>query len=892
MSISIVLSFFSDFSFFKNNNNTFRKTSLEVTSNRAIGVVSGKIFEDINFGGGDGRNYSTADLSAQASGWNADDIALENVRVELYDNTGAFITNTTTNAAGEYTFTGLASGVYQVRVVNNTIGSNRASNSTGETIIPVQTFRTNGTTDVINEVGGAAPNLVDANTNTTNANLSTLTTGTTTAQSVTTINMGAVVDVLAVDFGYNFDVVVNTNNSGQGTLRQFILNSNELANTNLDQEDNPTNGVAFTKAPEWEISIFMIPGIGTHIIEPISVLKSIRDPQTHITGYTQAGSNQGAIAARTINVELKGNTTTYDAITIHTESVHVSGLSIHSFRKGVYANSTNAEDIFVWGNYIGTESDGTTIGTNVSSGVDFRSISNSVVGTNGDSINDANEGNLISNSYYGIDTRNGNGLLISGNYIGLDKTGTVDLGNRYIGVYLGDATGVNYVGFKDDLANSNANHLRNVIGGNGNDAVRISNSNNQVIAGNYLGTDVTGTVAIGNSNYGIQLQGTSTNVLIGTNSNGDDDILERNIISGNGSGFRNLGSSTGVMVTISGNYIGTDVTGLFAVPNLNNGIELSLDNSIIGTNGDGINDEIEGNIISGNLEDGIRVFGDANNNIIAGNKIGVGADGITPIGNGKRGIIVANTANNNAFGYLSSMMNSDGLVVGNQIKYNDDAGIAMPSSGANNRISRNQIADNSQLGIDLDYDLVSSNDNGDGDTGANALLNFPVLDTAYIVGTTLTILGFAPAGSEVEFFIADAGPNPTPLPSGYTTYFGEGSIYLSTAFEGSGNDSDGSIDSYNDDGTGTIITRTQNRFEFTFSIQRSSIPNGFQLTATSTDATNNTSEFSGVIPLVVQEICDNGLDDDGDGLIDYNDSDCICCKSRAPVLHGLSKRIP
>ena len=46
-------------------------------------------------------------------------------------------------------------------------------------------------------------------------------------------------DVNNVDFGFNFDTIVNTNDADQGSLRQFLLNSNELDNTNLDQEDNP-----------------------------------------------------------------------------------------------------------------------------------------------------------------------------------------------------------------------------------------------------------------------------------------------------------------------------------------------------------------------------------------------------------------------------------------------------------------------------------------------------------------------------------------------------------------------------------------------------------------------------------------------------------------------------
>ena len=470
-----------------------------------IGNISGRIFEDINYGGGDGRNFSVSNIAAQSSGWSNGDIALENVRVELYDNSGNFISSTTTNVSGQYTFAALADGTYNVRVVNGTINSNRGSNSTGQTIIPVQTFRMNGTVAVVNEVGGANPNLIDALSNTTNANLSSLTTATTIAQSVAEITIAGA-DALTLDFGYNFDVIVNTNDSGQGSLRQYILNSNELDNTNLDQEDAPTNGVSFTKNPEWETSIFMISGVGVHVITPLSAFNLIRDEKTHITGYTQNGSSQGTIPSRTINVELDGNVVNFDAFSLYSDDIQISGFAIHSFRKAVYNNNSNADDNFIWGNYLGTEADGTTTFSNSSSAIDFRNISNSVIGTNGDNVNDANEGNIISNSYYGVDTRSCNNLLIAGNYVGLDKTGTVDIGNRFIGIYLGNATGPNYIGFKDDLTNTNETHFRNVIGGNGNDAVRISDSDAQVIAGNYLGTDVTGTIAIGNDNYGIQLQ--------------------------------------------------------------------------------------------------------------------------------------------------------------------------------------------------------------------------------------------------------------------------------------------------------------------------------------------------------------------------------------------------
>ncbi len=837
--------------------------------------INGLVFEDINFGGGDGRSFALADLSAVSSGWTANDIHVENARVELYDNSGNFVASTNTDVNGAYSFTDLTSESYSVRVVNNTVASNRMSNSTGATIIPVQTFRTDGIAEFADEVGGASPALVDANSNTTNANISTLSTASLAAQTVTTITLAGL-DQSGVDFGFNFDLVVNTNDAGQGSLRQFILNSDELDNTNLDQEDNPTNGVSFPKEPEWETSIFMIPGTGVHTIEPLSLLGLIRDPKTHISAYTQEGSAQGPIESRTINVEIDGNFNTYNGINIYSSDIHISGLAIHSLNASIRSYEANSTNNFFWGNYIGTEADGltTTIGTYSGTGVYLSNLNDSYIGTNGDNINDANEGNLISNSYHGIDTRNGNNLLIAGNYIGLDKTGTLDFGNQYVGIYIGDASNPNYIGFKDDLANTNANHLRNVIAGNGNDAVRISASNAQVVAGNYLGTDVTGTIGIGNTNYGVQIQGNTNNNLIGTNSNGDDDLKERNIISGNGTGLRFLSSSTGTGNIVAGNFVGTDVTGNNPLPNQNHGISLEGDNTgtIIGTNGDNVNDSVEGNIISGNGDDGIRLS--MSEVLIAGNNIGIGYDGITVMGNGSRGILLALNSSNNVIGYSPTMANSDELVVGNKIMNNGDSGIAISDTGTQNRFSRNQWVNNAALGIDLDYDLVSANDNGDGDTGPNNMMNFPVFESAEVIGTNLVIKGFAPAGSEIEFFIADSGPNPNPLP--YATSFGEGATYLFTLMEGSGADTDATTDTYTDDGTGPSFSKTQNQFEVTVDATSFALFNGINITSTATDTNNNTSEFSGWTSVLFVEICNDGIDNDGDGLVDCFDcADCF-----------------
>ena len=115
--------------------------------------LSGRVFEDVNYGGGAGRDQVTA------SG-----VPCSGARVELYDGAGSFVSSTTTDASGEYSFRGIAAGTYTVRVVNSTVTSSRAGYVAG--LLPVQTYpdrRLDGTAvPVTNYVGGQDPAVADA----------------------------------------------------------------------------------------------------------------------------------------------------------------------------------------------------------------------------------------------------------------------------------------------------------------------------------------------------------------------------------------------------------------------------------------------------------------------------------------------------------------------------------------------------------------------------------------------------------------------------------------------------------------------------------------------------------------------------------------------------------
>jgi GEVED domain/Right handed beta helix region/SdrD B-like domain/Domain of unknown function DUF11 len=261
--------------------------------------ISGTVFEDINYGGGAGR-------SLVASSGSPRQFAI----VELYNKvTGAFVATTTTDVNGKYNFANLAAGDYFVRVVNSTVKSSRG---TGTGLAPVQTFRvddsTGSITPDVNRVGGEKPSVADAGTGGIGAVLNLTTFAFTTAPTVVGAGNAAVGEqaesisvvkvstgaVTGIDFGYNFDTIVNTNDSGQGSLRQFITNSNALTNVGLDQQ-----GLTAVK----ETSIFMIPsgttvpGIlstipsqltnGVAVINVTTELPQITDANTSIDGTTQ-----------------------------------------------------------------------------------------------------------------------------------------------------------------------------------------------------------------------------------------------------------------------------------------------------------------------------------------------------------------------------------------------------------------------------------------------------------------------------------------------------------------------------------------------------------------------------------------------------------------------------
>src|ERR1039458_3984585 len=341
---------------------------------------------------------------------------------------------------------------------------------------------------------------------------------------------------------------------------------------------------------------------------------------------------------------------------------------------------------------------------------------------------------------------------IAGCWLGLDATGSNAAPNAYQGIYLIQGASRNFIGGTNALA-------RNVISGNAQYGVYISDSNTvgNVVLGNYISTDAGGSNAVpngksgvilgggtsgnligstnaagrnilsGNPEYGIYLSNTSSNVIAG-NSMGGPGAGARNIISGNTQyGVILIGASSNA---IQGNCIGPDSSGQTAPANDNSyggiGVWGGAANNLFGGSSPGA-----GNVISGNNSYGIFLEDPGTSgNIIQGNIIGADVTGTNALGNSYAGIALWGGATNNSIGGI-------GAGAGNMIAFNGYAGVNIyDAPTTNNSIRGNSIFSNSGLGIDLVgagdvYPFYTPNDMGDADIGPNNLQNFPVLTNAF-----------------------------------------------------------------------------------------------------------------------------------------------------------------
>ena len=223
------------------------------------------------------------------------------------------------------------------------------------------------------------------------------------------------------------------------------------------------------------------------------------------------------------------------------------------------------------------------------------------------------KGLVIQNfSGYGIHMSAGGGNFIFNCYIGTDATGTTAAPNHMGGIMVNSGDG-NMIGGMGPFD-------RNVISGNLGIGLNLSSFNN-IVVNNYIGTDVSGTFALGNSGAGVLVSGSDNEI-------GGIYPLARNLVSGN---LENGVVLTGVSNQVLNNFIGVNAAGNAALGNLLDGVFVNADLSLVGGT-----TAAERNIISGNGGNGVRI--EAGAVLVQGNYIGTNAAGTAALGNQLSGV--------------------------------------------------------------------------------------------------------------------------------------------------------------------------------------------------------------------------------------------------------------
>ena len=716
-------------------------------------------------------------------------------------------------------------------------------------------------------------------------------------------------------------VVTNVNDAGPGSLRQAILGAN-------------ANVAGATGEPD--LIRFEIPAPAAQTVVLTTPLPPIVDSVV-IDGYTQTDARpniSGPLANDAVlRIVLNGAQLTdrsAHGLEIRASNCSVRGLVIQGFGgDGIHigARPETPSNNHVWGCFLGTDAAG------------FGAVPNRNGIRVGDGTRENLIGGPLPSHRNIISGNSAAGVVISGfnplsnvlqnNYIGTDRYGTAELlnatgvemngavltvimsniivsrdpnpalielgasggnsriqGNR-IGV---DFFGRTILGHSGIYLLSGNNHIGGINPGEGNCIAGMATTSGagsyitlsgatggNVVQGNKIGVDVSGTMRRGDAHFGISIGNNDNNRIGGTITAARNvigartgiriDGGEENLISGNFIGVSANGSErlsqplpgdTGVLITLAvrntiggaapgagnviggfqrgvaisvahrnvvrGNYIGTSATGDFPVPN---GVGVEIRTRAPYVAGNFLNSVI-GNLISGNEGDGIYLGADGGldpeQTTIQGNYIGVAADGVSPLGNRGNGIRLAGSANvigGTAAGATNVIAWNGVVEPRDSDEVLESRGILVVRSGERgNTISGNSIHSNLRLGIDLagggETAYVTPNDLGDVDAGANQLQNFPVLTSIFRAGENVRLIGSLnskPNGSYRIEFFANEAVHPGG--------FGEGQYYL---------------------GFASVTTDASGNASFDVTLPTATAAHSFS--ATATDAQGNTSEFS------------------------------------------------
>lgn len=463
--------------------------------------------------------------------------------------------------------------------------------------------------------------------------------------------------------------------------------------------------------------------IGTPADGSVPPARADDDPEQPAYGNSRGGILDGGGGFTTIGGPLPG------------QGNVISG----NFGPGVTIATPNrpAQPVVVLGNRIGTDLAGTSANGNFGDGVLVRQpdLGFEVVTVPGISVGGYGpaDGNVIGDNrgdgvrITGIVTA----VQILGNAIGLGADGVTPLGNH--------ESGIHYAGQSAIAILLGAPGAGNRIGNNGASGIRIevdgtAGAGRIRVQGNRIGTDATGTVAIGNFGDGLT---------IGPREDADSDAgsapdsaptpgavlvggagpLDGNVLADNGTAGIRVEGVPGV--AILGNFIGIGLDGVTPLGNSAAGVLLED-----GTTGTVVGAPGAGNLIGHNSVAGVQIVGaSATGNRVQANRIGTDGSGTLAIGN-DYGVLIQGAPGN--------LIGGTGPGEGNLISGNDPGGYpgaAPPGQvGADGLVGPPAIGTGVYItGRDASGNLITGNRIG---TDAAGLLPLPNGSGVYIEGAS------------------------------------------------------------------------------------------------------------------------------------------------------------
>ena len=284
-----------------------------------------------------------------------------------------------------------------------------------------------------------------------------------------------------------------------------------------------------------------------------------------IDGYSQSGASENTLAiGDDANLRIEFTSTAADNklgffFSGNSGGSTLQGVAINEFGSHGVVVDGGVDDVTIRGNFIGTDVSGTLDAGNGGIGVFTRS-NNTLIGGSDDGDRNIISGNQDHGVLFFHDTVL-TGNVIENNYVGVDATGLVDIGNAGFGVQ----AAVDFDGLQI---------IDNVVSGNQADGIRIDGNqvNDATVQGNLVGVSADGVSGIGNDGSGFRIVSQSaTGIQIGGTAAG-----EGNVIGANGFAGISVDGLSASGTVIQGNFIGTDVSATIDLGNGADGIFLAL----------------------------------------------------------------------------------------------------------------------------------------------------------------------------------------------------------------------------------------------------------------------------------------------------------------------------